>query len=195
MPFSIRSYEIDGLFVIQPVVFGDDRGNFVETYSERDFAASGLDLHFVQDNQSRSRKGVLRGLHFQQAHPQGKLVRTISGEAFDVVVDLREGSPTKGKWAGIILSGDLHNQFYIPPGFAHGFMVLSDSVVFAYKCTDFFYPQDEGGLHWDDPLINIEWPAMDTALQLSAKDQDLPFYDPSRSYFKRDGSPFPASLP
>ena len=149
---------IEGLCVITPAVFGDARGYFMETYNQNDMKAAGLDMVFVQDNQSSSSKGVLRGLHFQINHPQGKLVRVISGEVFDVAVDLRKGSKTYGKWHGEILSADNKKQFYIPEGFAHGFLVLSDTAEFCYKCTDFYHPGDEGGIIWNDPDIGIKWP-------------------------------------
>ncbi|MDR1024778.1 MAG: dTDP-4-dehydrorhamnose 3,5-epimerase [Treponema sp.] len=165
---------IAGLYEIRPRVFGDDRGSFFEVWSERDFAAAGLSAAFVQDNQSRSVRGVLRGLHFQKTHPQGKLVRAIEGEVFDVAVDIRPGSPSRGKWHGVVLSGERQNQFYIPPGFAHGFLVLSETAVFAYKCTDFYYPEDEGGIIWNDPAVNIAWPDPGTGYILSEKDKNLP---------------------
>ncbi len=174
MPFTIKPCAIEGLFEIEPKVFGDERGYFLETWSERDFGAAGIDARFVQDNQSKSRKGTLRGLHFQRKYPQGKLVRAISGEVFDVAVDLRQGSPTYGKWQGVILSGERHNQFFVPPGFAHGFLVLSEEAVFAYKCTDFYHPEDEGGIRWDDPEIGIDWPRGIEKPVLSAKDSLLP---------------------
>lgn len=149
---------IKGLKVIEPAVFGDARGYFMETYNYNDFAAAGIDCQFVQDNQSASRKGVLRGLHFQINYPQDKLVRVIQGEVFDVAVDLREGSETFGKWFGVVLSAENKKQFFIPKGFAHGFVVLSDYAEFCYKVTDFYHPNDEGGLLWKDPAIGIEWP-------------------------------------
>jgi dTDP-4-dehydrorhamnose 3,5-epimerase len=183
VPCTIARLSIEGLYSIQPRVFGDERGYFVETYSERDLAASGIEARFVQDNESRSRRGVLRGLHFQKSHPQGKLVRVISGEVFDVAVDLRSGSSTFGKWVGLRLSGELKNQFFVPPGFAHGFLVLSEEATFAYKCTDFYYPEDEDGIAWDDPSIGIEWPLLGTVPSLSAKDSGLPRLDRGRRYF------------
>ena len=149
---------IDGLCVIEPRVHGDARGYFMETYNLRDMRESGLCMNFVQDNQSRSRKGVLRGLHFQRRFPQGKLVRVIRGAVFDVAVDLREGSATRGRWFGVELTEENKKQFYIPEGFAHGFLVLSDMAEFCYKCTDFYHPDDEGGLAWNDPAIGIVWP-------------------------------------
>ncbi len=151
---------IRGLCVIEPAVHGDGRGYFIETYSARDMAENGIDTVFVQDNQSMSVKGVLRGLHFQKRHPQAKLVRVIRGEVFDVAVDLRAGSGTFGKWHGEILSAENHRQFLIPRGFAHGFLVLSDTAEFCYKCDDFYHPDDEGGLAWNDPGIGIVWPRL-----------------------------------
>lgn len=189
MAITVSRVGIEGLLEIRPKVFGDARGYFAETYSELDFAQAGLAVRFVQDNESRSRRGVLRGLHFQKRHPQGKLVRVIEGEVFDVAADLRSGSPTFGKWHGVRLSGELKNQFYVPPGFAHGFMVLSDEAVFAYKCTDFYHPEDEDGIRWDDPALGIAWPDLGAAPCLSAKDSGLPALDPGRRYFDREGRP------
>jgi len=176
MPFIFTQCSIPGLYEIQPKIFGDQRGYFIENYSERDFNAAGLILPFVQDNQSLSGKGTLRGLHFQKTHPQGKLVRVIFGEVFDVAVDIRFGSLTRGKWHGVILSGEKQNQFYIPPGFAHGFLALTEKVVFAYKCTDFYYPEDEGGIIWNDPDIGIKWPDLGIEYILSDKDKKLPSF-------------------
>ena len=154
-------YDIDGikgLCVIEPTVFGDNRGYFMETYNENDLKEAGFDIKFVQDNQSCSTKGVLRGLHFQKEYPQTKLVRVIKGEVFDVAVDLRKDSKTYGKYYGLILSADNKKQFLIPKGFAHGFLVLSDIAEFCYKCDDFYHPNDEDGIAWNDPTINIKWP-------------------------------------
>ncbi|MCD7860199.1 MAG: dTDP-4-dehydrorhamnose 3,5-epimerase [Firmicutes bacterium] len=151
---------ISGLCVITPAVHGDSRGYFMETYSQRDMAQAGLDIAFVQDNQSMSTKGVLRGLHFQKHFPQTKLVRVIRGSVFDVAVDLRSGSETYGKWYGIELTEENKKQFLIPRGFAHGFLVLSDTAEFCYKCDDFYHPNDEGGMAWNDPAIGIEWPGV-----------------------------------
>ncbi len=166
---------IAGLKVIKPAVFGDERGYFMETYNYNDFKEAGIDCEFVQDNQSASKKGVLRGLHFQIKYPQDKLVRVIHGEVFDVVVDLRKESETFGKWFGVILSEENKKQFFIPKGFAHGFVVLSDYAEFCYKVTDFYHPNDEGGLLWEDPDIGIDWPmpeGMSKAdLTLSEKDK------------------------
>ena len=180
---------IQGLYEIQPKVFGDSRGYFFEVYSERDFFAAGLTMKFVQDNQSASTKGVLRGLHFQTQHPQGKLVRAVSGRVYDVAVDIRCGSPTFGKYYGVVLDSEKQNEFYIPQGFAHGFYVLSDSAVFAYKCTDFYDPKGEGGLMWNDPIINIDWNAVAPGLTplLSEKDGKHPAFDLNGKYFDIKG--------
>lgn len=170
--FNFNKCEIDGLYVIEPKVFGDNRGYFMETYNYEDFKNAGLDMAFVQDNQSKSSIGVLRGLHFQKKHPQGKLVRVTKGQVFDVAVDLRKASATYGKWFGVILSEENKKQFYIPEGFAHGFLVLSDEAEFVYKCTDFYHPEDEGGIAWDDKDINITWPCENIGnLILSEKDK------------------------
>lgn len=155
---KVTRCEIEGLCVIEPTVFEDARGYFMETYNYNDFKAEGLDMVFVQDNQSKSSKGVLRGLHFQKQFPQGKLVRVVKGAVFDVAVDLRAGSKTYGKWYGVELTEENKKQFYIPEGFAHGFLVLSDVAEFCYKCTDFYHPGDEGGMLWCDPEIGITWP-------------------------------------
>lgn len=149
---------IEGLKVIEPAVFGDARGYFMETYNYQDFAEAGIDCTFVQDNQSASKKGVLRGLHFQIEYPQDKLVRVISGEVFDVAVDLREGSRTFGKWYGVLLTAENKKQFFVPKNFAHGFIVLSDHAEFCYKVTDFYHPNDEGGILWNDEELGVEWP-------------------------------------
>jgi len=174
MPFNFIKCNIEGLVEIQPKIFGDERGYFFESWSQRDYEEAGINLPFVQDNQSSSVKGVLRGLHFQRTHPQGKLVRAIEGEVFDVAVDLRKGSATYAQWHSIVLCGKKQNQFYIPPGFAHGFVVTSETAVFAYKCTDFYYPNDEGGLIWNDIDIGIEWPSLGIDFILSEKDKKLP---------------------
>lgn len=155
---KVTKAPIEGLYIIEPTVHGDSRGYFVETYNENDMHEAGLDMVFVQDNQSMSTKGVLRGLHYQKEHPQGKLVRVIHGAVFDVAVDIRKGSPTYGQWYGEVLTQDNFKQFYISPGFAHGFLVLSDEAEFCYKCTDFYHPEDEAGISWNDPNIGIEWP-------------------------------------
>lgn len=185
---KVEKCPIEGLYVIEPTVHGDNRGYFMETYNQNDMHEAGLDMVFVQDNQSMSKKGVLRGLHFQKKYPQGKLVRVIKGTVFDVAVDLRPESETYGKWYGVELSEKNKKQFYISEGFAHGFLVLSDEAEFCYKCTDFYHPGDEGGLAWNDPDIGIEWPQVQgvyrgtsrgegyslvdgTPLNLSEKDQ------------------------
>ena len=170
--FQFTKTGIEGLVVVEPKVFGDNRGYFMETYNYDDFKAAGLDMVFVQDNQSKSKKGVLRGLHFQKKNPQGKLVRVVSGEVYDVAVDLRRGSDTYGKWYGVLLSAENKKQFYVPEGFAHGFVVMSETAEFVYKCTRFYDPSDEGGLMWNDPEIGIDWPVPENAeLLLSEKDQ------------------------
>lgn len=169
---KVTACEIEGLYVIEPTVFPDSRGYFMETYNQNDFKEAGLTMNFVQDNQSMSVKGVLRGLHFQKQFPQGKLVRAIKGSVFDVAVDLRSSSKTYGKWFGVELSAENKKQFYIPEGFAHGFLVLSDEAEFAYKCTDFYHPGDEGGILWNDKEIGIDWPIeADMKLTISDKDQ------------------------
>ena len=177
---KVTKCPIGGLYIIEPQVFGDSRGYFMETYSQRDMQAAGLNMTFVQDNQSMSVKGVLRGLHFQKEHPQGKLVRVIKGRVFDVAVDLRSGSATYGKWYGVELTEENKKQFYISEGFAHGFLVLSDTAEFCYKCTDFYHPGDEGGLAWNDPAIGIDWPELTGAYQGSAS---------AEGYALADGTP------
>lgn len=186
---TVTKCPIEGLYIIEPAVHGDDRGYFMETYNLQDMQEHGLNMVFVQDNQSMSKKGVLRGLHFQKEYPQGKLVRVIKGRVFDVAVDLRSGSPTFGKWYGVELTEENKKQFYISEGFAHGFLVLSETAEFCYKCTDFYHPGDEGGLAWNDPSIGIQWPEVignypgcasaegytlsdGTPLNLSQKDQN-----------------------
>lgn len=169
---TVTPCDIEGLCVIEPTVFKDERGYFVETYNQNDMKEAGLDMVFVQDNQSMSTRGVLRGLHFQKQFPQGKLVRVVRGKVFDVAVDLRSDSKTYGKWFGVELSAENMKQFYIPEGFAHGFLVLSDEAEFCYKCTDFYHPGDEGGLAWNDPEIGVEWPLEEGVdLIISEKDQ------------------------
>ncbi len=168
---TVETCEIEGLKVITPEVFGDQRGYFMETYQYNDFKEAGIDVVFVQDNQSASKKGVLRGLHFQINHPQDKLVRVIKGEVFDVAVDLRKGSKTFGKWYGVRLSDENKKQFFIPKGFAHGFLVLSDYAEFCYKCSDFYHPGDEGGLMYNDPAIGVKWPEIET-MELTFSERD-----------------------
>lgn len=170
--FKFIGTGINDLVIVEPKVFGDHRGYFMETYNYNDFKEAGLDMVFVQDNQSKSRKGVLRGLHFQKKHPQGKLVRVLSGEVFDVAVDLRPESPTYKKWFGILLSGENKKQLYVPERFAHGFLVLSDEAEFVYKCTDYYHPEDEGGIIWSDSEIGIAWPIEQVGeVLLSEKDK------------------------
>ncbi len=169
--FNFIKQDIEGLYVIEPKCFGDNRGYFMETYNYEDFNNAGLSQVFVQDNQSSSGKGVLRGLHFQIKHPQGKLVRVLKGEVYDVAVDIRPGSKTFGKWHGEYLSAENKRQFYIPEGFAHGFLVLSEEAEFTYKCTDFYHPEDEGGIIWNDKDLKIDWPIKDMEIILSEKDK------------------------
>ena len=179
--FTFTDTSIEGVKVVDVNAYGDTRGYFMETYKQSDFVAGGIGCVFVQDNQSSSVRGVLRGLHFQIEHPQSKLVRVVSGKVFDVAVDLRKDSATYGKWEGVVLSAENKRQFFIPRGFAHGFLVLSDSAEFCYKCDDVYHPGDEGGLMWNDPIIGIEWPALDgddhfdeSQLVLSDKDRRHP---------------------
>ena len=181
--FTFTQTSIEGVIVVDVKSYGDNRGYFIETYKQPDFAAGGIDVDFIQDNQSSSTKGVLRGLHFQIEHPQSKLVRVVRGTVFDVAVDLRDGSPTYGKWEGVILSAENKRQFFIPQRFAHGFLVLSDEAEFCYKCDDVYHPNDEGGLMWNDPTIGIEWPALEgddafdpTKIVLSEKDKVHPAF-------------------
>lgn len=170
--FTFEETFIKDLFVITPTVFGDERGYFMETYQKEEFSAAGIDVDFVQDNESRSSKGVLRGLHFQKQNPQGKLVRVIEGEVYDVAVDLRKNSETFGKWYGVRLSAENKKQFYVPEGFAHGFLVTSDKATFVYKCTRLYSPSDEGGLAYDSPELGIDWPVTsDMEIKLSEKDK------------------------
>ena len=174
---KVSTCPIEGLYIIEPTVHGDARGYFMEAYNQHDMAEAGLDIKFVQENQSMSVKGVLRGLHFQKEFPQGKLVRVISGRVFDVAVDLRSGSKTYGQWYGVELSAENKKQFYIPEGFAHGFLVLSDTAEFCYKCTDFYHPGDEGGLAWNDPAVNIQWPDVVGTYQGSSSAQGYTLSD------------------
>ena len=168
---TVETCEIEGLKVITPQVMGDARGYFVETYNKRDFEEAGITCEFIQDNQSASKRGVLRGLHFQKEFPQDKLVRCINGEVFDVAVDLRRDSKTFGKWFGVVLSAENKKQFFVPKGFAHGFLVLSDYAEFAYKVSDYWHPNDEGGLKWNDPDIGVEWPLQE-GVELIFSDRD-----------------------
>lgn len=180
--FRFIETSIKDVYVIEPKKYGDERGYFMETYKKSVFDAAGLRYDFVQDNQSKSKKGVLRGLHFQKAHPQAKLVRCIEGEVFDVCVDLRKNSSTFGKWEGVILSAEKGNQFMVPRGFAHGFVVLSDTATFCYKCDELYYPDDEGGIMWDDPDVGISWPDVGAVL-LSEKDKKHPGLKESKVVF------------
>ncbi len=185
MPYTFTECNIKGLYEIQPKVFGDNRGYFFESYTEKDFFAAGLTMKFVQDNQSFSKKGVLRGLHFQKNFPQGKLVRAIQGQVIDIAVDLRNNSETFGKYHAVLLDSEKQNQFYIPKGFAHGFYVKSETAVFAYKCTDYYHPEDESGIIYNDPTLNIDWSKIidnDNVL-LSEKDVKLPHFDLNKLYF------------
>lgn len=177
---KVTKCPIEGLYIIEPAVHGDNRGYFMETYNQRDMQENGLNMVFVQDNQSMSVKGVLRGLHFQKEYPQGKLVRVIKGRVFDVAVDLRAGSETYGKWYGVELTEENKKQFYISEGFAHGFLVLSETAEFCYKVTDFYHPGDEGGLAWNDPSIGIEWPELEGVYNGSAS---------AEGYTLADGTP------
>ena len=182
--FKFIKTKIKDLYIIEPKVFGDDRGYFMESYNRRDFVDAGLDMVFVQDNESKSKKGVLRGMHFQTKFTQGKLVRATQGEVYDVAVDLRKDSPTYGMWEGVVLSAENKRQFYVPEGFAHGFLVLSDEAVFNYKCTNLYAPEYDCGLLWNDPDVGIEWPlnGIDEIIlsekdkkQKKLKELDLPF--------------------
>ncbi len=183
---KVTKCSIEGLYIIEPKVFGDSRGYFMETYNQNDFKEEGLNMTFVQDNQSMSTKGVLRGLHFQKEFPQGKLVRVVRGKVFDVAVDLRSESETYGKWFGAELSAENKKQFYIPEGFAHGFIVLSDVAEFCYKCTDFYHPGDEGGLAWNDPEIAIDWASVGVVGEYKGKAS-------AEGYTLSDGTPLKLS--
>lgn len=169
--FKFTKCDIEGLCIIEPKCIGDERGYFMETYNYEDFKAAGLVQVFVQDNQSLSKKGVLRGLHFQKKHPQGKLVRVLKGKVYDVAVDIRPNSITYGKWHGELLSDENMKQFYIPEGFAHGFLVLSETAEFTYKCTDFYHPEDEGGIIWNDRDLGINWP-IDDDMEITISEKD-----------------------
>ena len=183
----IQETPIADLLVIEPQVFPDQRGYFLESFNRKAFREAGLTMEFVQDNMSRSTKGVLRGLHFQTRRPQGKLAKVTRGKVFDVAVDLRKFSPTFSSWYGITLYDEAHKMFYVPPGFAHGFLVLSKVADFHYKCTDFYDPGGEGGIRWDDPDINVDWPLGDIVPILSEKDQVLPFFKGMESPFTYEG--------
>lgn len=184
--FQFETTAIPGVVVIEPTVFGDDRGYFMETYHRETFAAAGIEDEFVQDNQSRSTRGVLRGLHFQTRHTQGKLVRVTMGEVYDVAVDCRPGSETYGKWVGVTLSAENKKMLYIPQGFAHGFLVLSEVAEFCYKCTDLYDPTAEGGIPYDDATVNVQWPDCGCPHKTSAKDREHePFAAQDFAYFKQ----------
>ena len=184
--FKFTATEIPGVQIIEPTVFGDSRGYFMETYQKDEFAAAGIADEFVQDNQSRSTRGVLRGLHFQTMHPQGKLVRVTKGEGYDVAVDCRPNSKTFGKWVGVTLSEENKKMFYIPQGFAHGFLVLSDVAEFCYKCTDVYDPNGEGGIPYNDPTVNVQWPDCGCPHLTSEKDQKhTPFAEQKFEYFEK----------
>ena len=176
MAFTFEKTPLEGVVIITPQVFGDSRGYFMETYKKGLFAEAGITKEFVQDNESSSTKGVLRGLHFQKNHTQGKLVRVTRGRVFDVAVDVRPGSKTFGQWTGVELSEENKKMFYVPEGFAHGFLVLSDMAEFVYKCTDVYDPASEGGIPWNDPDINVEWPKLDIEYKTSPKDAEHPAF-------------------
>ena len=174
---------IPDVLLIEPRIFGDARGFFFESFNQKSFnEATGLDVHFVQDNHSRSAKGVLRGLHYQVQQPQGKLVRVVRGAVFDVAVDIRPGSPTLGQWVGAQLTEDNHRQFWVPAGFAHGFLVLSESADFLYKTTDYYAPQHERCIAWNDPAIGVEWPDAGVPPLLSVKDREAPYFSPFNAF-------------
>ncbi len=189
MNFEIKETSIDGLIHIKPTVFGDSRGYFLESYNQKTLKELGFDKVFVQDNESKSKKGVLRGMHFQTKHTQGKLVRCSFGKVLDVAVDLRKNSPTYGKCESAILDADTKNMFYVPEGFAHGFLVLTDEAVFNYKCTDYYAPEYDGGIRWDDPNLNIDWKLKEyniSELIISDKDKNLPLLNDIKIEFERE---------
>ena len=191
MAFQFEKTKLDGVYLVKPQVFGDSRGYFMETYKKTDFLNAGIDVEFVQDNESRSTKGVLRGLHFQKAHTQGKLVRVTKGTVYDVAVDVRPDSETFGQWVGVTLSAEDKTMLYIAEGFAHGFLVLSDEAEFIYKCTDVYDPSSEGGIMWNDPALKINWPELDVDYRISEKDGKHPgFTEQSFSwaegYYRRE---------
>jgi dTDP-4-dehydrorhamnose 3,5-epimerase len=184
--FEFKETKIKGVWEIQPNVHGDDRGYFFEVYQKDLFEPYGIKAEFLQDNESFSTKGVLRGLHFQKNHTQGKLVRVTQGRVFDVAVDCRPGSETFGQWTAVTLDADKHNMFYLPEGMAHGFLVLSDTAQFTYKCTDIYDPTSEGGIPWDDPTVHVEWPELDMEYKTSPKDKEHEsFADQKFEYFKQ----------
>lgn len=182
MPYTVTPTALADVLILEPKVFGDARGFFFESFNARDFAqATGVQAEFVQDNHSKSRQGVLRGLHYQISHPQGKLVRVTQGDVFDVAVDLRRSSPGFGRWVGVHLSADNHRQLWVPPGFAHGFVVLSETAEFLYKTTDYWYPEHERSLRWNDPALAIDWPLQGEPL-LAAKDAQAPTLDTAQTF-------------
>lgn len=182
MPYTVTPTALADVLILEPKVFGDARGFFFESFNARDFAqATGVQAEFVQDNHSKSRQGVLRGLHYQIEHAQGKLVRVVQGEVFDVAVDLRQSSPCFGRWVGVHLSADNHRQLWVPPGFAHGFVVLSETAEFLYKTTDYWYPEHERSLRWNDPAVAIDWPVQGEPL-LAAKDAQAPTLDTAQTF-------------
>jgi len=182
MPYTVTPTALADVLILEPKVFGDARGFFFESFNAHDFAqATGVQAEFVQDNHSKSRQGVLRGLHYQISHPQGKLVRVTQGEVFDVAVDLRRSSPGFGRWVGVHLSADNHRQLWVPPGFAHGFVVLSETAEFLYKTTDYWYPEHERSLRWNDPALAIDWPLQGEPL-LAAKDAQAPTLDTAQTF-------------
>ncbi len=191
MSFTFSPCGIAGVYEITPQIFGDNRGYFFEFYNKKDFEQAGIKTVFVQDNESKSSKNVLRGLHFQKSYPQAKLIRVNSGKIYDVIVDLRLGSSTFGKWFGTILDSEKKNMLYFPEGFAHGFCVLSDQAVISYKCSDFYHPEDEGGLLWNDPTLKIDWSSVKSdileAAVLSEKDKKLPGFSLENRYFDLNG--------
>jgi len=180
--FKFQKTDLEDVYVIEPEVFGDQRGFFMETYNKEEFKKHGISVDFVQDNHSKSKKGVLRGLHFQKKYPQGKLVRVIKGRVYDVAVDLRKSSKTFGKWFGIELSAENKKMFWVPGGFAHGFVTLEDDTEFVYKCDQFYHPEDEGGLIWNDPELKIDWLIKNPTLL--EKDQELPTLKKLNFFFK-----------
>lgn len=182
---TVTKCPIEGLYVIEPTVFQDERGYFVETYNQNDMKEAGLDMEFVQDNQSMSKKGILRGLHFQKKHPQGKLVRAIRGRVYDVAVDIRKNSETYGQWYGVELSAENKKQFYVSEGFAHGYLVLSEEAEFCYKVTDFYHPGDEGGIAWNDRDIQIDWPLPENEITLNERDRNWKPLKDTKVHFKK----------
>ena len=187
MPFNFTKLEIEGLYIIEPKVFGDTRGYFYESYNKTDFYNAGINIQFIQDNQSFSSKGVLRGLHFQKKYAQDKLVRVISGEVYDVAVDIRNDSPTFGKHYGLILSAENNKQFLIPKGFAHGFCVLSETAIFSYKCSDFYHPEEEDGIIYNDTTFNINWHLEKNKYNVSEKDLKLSEFNLNNKYYSMQG--------